>query len=355
MRTVRIKTSRIEECVAVCRRNVFEKELAPRREMLLSCGGLIFTDETVYSLYGDKIQKYLNGVPVHVMPAGEENKSEQTLFSLLSAMAAADLRRGSVLVALGGGVVGDVGGLAASLYMRGIDCIQVPTTLLAQADSSIGGKTAIDFLGVKNLIGSFKAPALIFADPSFLDTLPFREFRSGLGEIIKHGALCPPIFEKLWENRENLFDLKFLGGIVPENIAFKASVVRQDAHERDLRKSLNLGHTTAHALELSGIGLSHGECVLWGILLEERIAARRMHVEADFLARLEFLCRKALENIPPLKLSEETARLALYDKKNNSQSKVVLTVCSRLGAFELLELPYAEYERALKETWRELC
>src|SRR5699024_10094782 len=132
--------------------------------------------------------------------------------------------RNACLVCLGGGVVGDIGGLAASLYMRGIACIQVPTTLLSQVDSSVGGKTAVDFMGVKNLVGAFFQPKQVFADPAFFATLPPREIRCGLGEIVKHGALDGDIYDTLQANRDRLFDLTFLAEIVPTNIAFKARV-----------------------------------------------------------------------------------------------------------------------------------
>ncbi len=318
------------------------------REDLLRGGGLLFTDSNVFALYRTQIEKYLGGVPVYVMQAGEAHKNEQTLFALLRAMSENGLRRNSTLIALGGGVVGDIGGLAASLYMRGISCVQVPTTLLAQTDSSVGGKTAIDFCGVKNLVGAFKQPERVLADPVFFETLPKREIRCGLGEIVKHGALCSAIFEKLWENRDRLFDLGFLGEIVPMNIAFKASIVRQDPYERSLRASLNLGHTTAHAIELSS-SLSHGECVLLGLILEGKIAERRLGRDGEYGKLLDELCLRALGSMPKFELSEETALCALHDKKNRAEGKVRLTLSRSLGTFEFLELPFGEYVKELKE------
>lgn len=338
----------------VCRKNVLSSVLAPMRERLLGGGGLLFTDSNVCSLYGKELERTLGGVPVFVMPAGEKYKNEETLFSLLRKMAEAGLRRNSALVAFGGGVVGDLGGLAASLYMRGISCVQVPTTLLAQVDSSVGGKTAVDLCGVKNLIGTFRQPELVLADPVFFKTLPPRELRCGLGEIVKHGALSPALFEKLFENRSNLFDLSFLAEIVPENIAFKASVVRQDPRERDVRRSLNLGHTTAHAFEL-GSSLSHGECVLLGLLFEGRIAARLCGGDGGFLARLESLVRAVLGELPPLPDLEGARSAALLDKKNRSAGKTVLTVPCAAGEYQILELPIDVYVQLLKEIAEELC
>lgn len=311
--------------------------------------GLIFTDENVDRIYGEEIKEFLNGVPVHVMRAGEENKNERTLFALLRAMSEAGLRRDSTLIALGGGVVGDIGGLAASFYMRGIAYIQVPTTLLSQVDSSIGGKTAIDFGGSKNLIGAFYPPATTYFDPVFFESLPLREIKSGLGEIIKHGALHASIFEKLQKNRDRLFDLRFLAELVPENVAFKSSVVRQDPREENLRKCLNLGHTTAHALELGNLEFSHGECVLLGLIVESEIAERYFDCDIAFLKDLRELCKKVL-GVQKLILSpEEAAKAALKDKKNGADGKIVLTVPTAPEKYELLKLSHAEYLKALKE------
>ncbi len=349
MKTIRIRDREERESTIVCRKNVFSAVLAPLGAQLPEGGGMLFTDANVYALYRAQIERSLGGVPCFVMPAGEANKNENTLFSLLKEMRKAELRRNSLLIALGGGVVGDLGGLAASLYMRGISCMQVPTTLLAQVDSSVGGKTAVDFCGVKNLIGAFSPAARVEVDPAFLQTLPRRELRCGLGEIVKHGALSAPLFEKLL-SAPDLFDLSFLAQIVPENIAFKASVVRRDPHERDLRKCLNLGHTTAHALELGGCGLSHGECVLWGLILESRLAVRHCGGDKKFAERLSALCFSALEGgtLPPLDV--ENARL---DKKNASSDRVTLAVPVAPERYELLELPFAQYAKELSEVAKE--
>lgn len=353
MKTIRLK-SRTEtgESVIVCRKNIFSHELAPMREEWLE-GGLVFTDENVLRLYGNQLKHYLGGVPVHAMPAGEKNKTEQTLFSLLRTMGEVGLRRNSTLIALGGGVVGDVGGLAASLYMRGIRCIQVPTTLLAQVDSSVGGKTAIDFCGVKNLVGAFHQPARVLADPIFLSTLPPREIRCGLGEIVKHGALCGELFDTLWENRTRLTEISFLADIIPQNIAFKAEIVRKDPREAGLRKCLNLGHTTAHAIELLGGELSHGECVLLGTALEARIARKHFSCDEAYLARLETLCLLALGTFPQID-AKQAARLALLDKKNGKKGEVVLCVPTARGEYAFLSLGEEDYAEALQHAWEEI-
>ena len=352
MKSYMIRTKTAEQSRIVCREGVLRTAL-PRllseyREVFF------FSDRTVWELYGRKIGRAYRESPVHIMPAGEAHKTPETLFKLLAAMAEAQLHRGACLVCLGGGVVGDVGGLAAALYMRGIDCIQIPTTLLAQVDSSVGGKTAVDFAGVKNLIGAFRQPRYVFADPTFFATLPPREVRCGLGEIVKHGALHAPLFDMLWENRGRLTDGDFLAAIVPENIAFKAEVVRQDADEKGLRKCLNLGHTTAHAFELTDGKLSHGEYVLVGMIFEAELAKKFAGGDAAYLDDLEDLCRIALGSVPALPPAREAARLARLDKKNAVSDEVVLTVPVRKGEYTLLSLGFDVYAAELERIQRAL-
>ena len=315
----------------------------------------VFTDSTVFALYEKQIKARFQNAPIYAMPAGEAHKTQDTLFALLNAMQDAGLHRGDTLACVGGGVVGDVGGLAAALYMRGISCIQVPTTLLAQVDSSVGGKTAIDFNGVKNLIGAFRQPKKVIVDGSFLKTLPPREIRCGLGEIVKHAALSGPLFEKLYLRRGELFSLDFLTEIVPENIAIKAEVVKRDAHEGSYRKCLNLGHTTAHAFELADKKLSHGEYVLLGILCEARLALSHANADEEYLEKLSSLAREALGSVPSLVSAEEAAPFARLDKKNATGDMIAVTAPVRKGEFAFLELSYHEYERALKDFRESLC
>ena len=353
MKSYMIRTKTAEQSRIVCREGVLRTAL-PRllseyREVFF------FSDRTVWELYGRKIGRAYRESPVHIMPAGEAYKTPETLLKLLGAMAEAQLHRGACLVALGGGVVGDVGGLAAALYMRGIDCIQIPTTLLAQVDSSVGGKTAVDFAGVKNLIGAFRQPKVVLADPTFFATLPPREVRCGLGEIVKHGALSAPIFETLWENRDRLTDGDFLAAIVPENIAFKAEIVRQDADEKGLRKCLNLGHTTAHAFELSDGKLSHGEYVLAGVIFEAELAKKYAGGDAAYLDDLQTLCRAALGGMPQLPPAREAARLALLDKKNVAKDEIVVTAPVRKGEYALLSLNYETYVAELERIQQSLA
>ncbi len=316
----------------------------------------LFTDLNVYAFYGAKLREKYPNVPTYAMHAGEKFKTKITLLNLLEKMRGAELKRGDTMLCFGGGVVGDVGGLAAALYMRGIDCIHVPTTLLSQVDSSIGGKTAIDFGGIKNLIGVFSQPKKVYVDSDYLKTLPPREIRCGLGEIIKHGALDRELFKILCDHRDRLSDLDFLSGIVPRNIALKADVVERDAHEKGLRKCLNLAHTTAHAFELSDRNLSHGEYVLIGILFEAEIAKRVLKdTDEEYLNELKELARLALGKVPKLIDAREAAQYARLDKKNTEQEKVSLTVPVRQGEYAFLDLPYEQYADFLAEIAETLC
>lgn len=328
---------------------LFCKDAFARLAKFSGGDGLVVTDRNVCRLYQEKFDKFCN-LPIFVMEAGEAHKSEETLFALLRKISEEKLCKNSRLIAVGGGVVGDLAGLAAALYMRGIELILIPTTLLSQADSAVGGKTALDFAGVKNLIGTYKFPAKVFIDSGFLHTLSMRELRCGLGEIVKHGALCPPLFAELSGNAEKLFDLDFLAEIVPANVTFKASVVRRDPRETGLRKCLNLGHTTAHALELShGSSLSHGECVAAGIIYESMIAQKYFDCDGEFLARLRALCLVVLGGLPSCAAEELCG--ALLDKKNTKRGSVVLTVPVAAGKYELLELPYEEYLKEFKAVY----
>lgn len=306
----------------------------------------IVTDSNVQRLYSQLIKETFADSPVFVLPAGERSKNLSKLTEILSAMADAEIKRDCTLIALGGGVVGDIAGLAASLYMRGIKLVQIPTTLLAQVDSSVGGKTAVDFKRIKNLIGSFYQPNEVIVDPMFLRTLPKREIRCGLGEIIKYAALDKNIYKTLLES--DLFNLGFLGSIVPDCIRHKVKVVQAD--ERDLngtRKTLNLGHTTGHALELHYRKKSHGEFVLIGMYYELYIAEKLAIGGGEYYDNLRKLIKKVIK-IPAYSDIEEAAGYAVMDKKNQGSS-ISLIVPKTEGESTEILLDYEKYVKLLKE------
>ncbi len=309
----------------------------------------VVTDSNVYRLYGDFFRHYFSGGEIFVMPAGEEYKNFQTLQAILEKMTAAGMRRTSRLFAVGGGVVGDIGGLAAALYMRGISYVQIPTTLLAQVDSSVGGKTAVDLGGVKNIVGAFYQPCEVLVQPSFLHTLPQREIKCGLGEIVKYAALSGEIFDCL-QAQENWLDSAFLSGLLTACIRYKAGVVERDEKESGERRCLNVGHTTGHAIELSS-GLSHGESVLHGMRLETKMAIAQGVCEEGYGKKILSLIDKglALSPVQSVDFSNigENAKLALADKKNTEDGNVQMAVAKKKGEWTMLSLPFEGYKEGL--------
>jgi len=292
----------------------------------------VLTDTNVYALHKAFFDKYFKNDELFVLPAGEENKNFQSLYEILSAMTSAGLLRNSRLFAVGGGVIGDIGGLSASLYMRGISCVQIPTTLLAQVDSSVGGKTAVDLGGVKNIVGAFYQPCEVLVDPSFLKTLPVREIKCGMGEIVKYALLNGKIFDELERNTDKLADLSFLQTLIVSCIQHKANVVQADEKETGERKSLNVGHTTGHAIELA-YNLSHGESVLYGAYLETQTAIELGVCDKDYGVRLLRILKTAITVAPYEK--QDFSTIANYlikakaDKKNTQKDKIVMAVAKR--------------------------
>ncbi|MCD8294348.1 MAG: 3-dehydroquinate synthase [Clostridia bacterium] len=317
----------------------------------------VVTDRNVMYYYQDLLQKTLGpDVPVYVLPAGESTKCMRYLKKILDAMCEAGLKRNSRVIAFGGGVVGDIAGLAASLYMRGINLTQVPTTLLAQVDSSVGGKTAIDYNDVKNLIGAFYQPDEVIVDPMFLQTLPKREVKCGLGEIVKYAAIDAGIFDALANWPEKIFPLDFLSALTMDCIRHKARVVESD--ERDSggdRKSLNMGHTTGHAFELYFKGMSHGEFVMIGMYFELYIARALSVCTGPYADELERLIMKAERRIPFLDDARAGAAKAKTDKKNDSSGTISVILPVSKGEWTERKIPVEEYldmiDKCAQETW----
>ena len=315
----------------------------------------VVTDSNVYALYPDFFQKYFEKTPIFVLQAGEENKTFVSLGKILSAMTKAGLHRTSRLFAVGGGVIGDIGGFAAATYMRGISCVQIPTTLLAQVDSSVGGKTAVDLDGVKNIVGAFYQPCEVLVDPAFLQTLPPREIKCGLGEIVKYAVLNTGIYDLL-ANAKQLDDQAFLTKLILPSILHKVRVVEADEKETGERKSLNVGHTTGHAIELSS-GLSHGESVLYGTYLETKLAIEKGVCEREYGESLLQIIRRALlvepTSSPDFSNIAKDAEKAKADKKNADDNKIVMAVAKRKGEWTSLALNFEEYSSLLVQAARQ--
>lgn len=306
----------------------------------------IITDGNVDGLYGNLAEKTFGRCEKFVMPAGEKNKNPRVLLKILEKMLGCGMHRNCVVVAFGGGVVGDIAGLAASLYMRGVRLVQIPTTLLAQVDSSVGGKTAVDLGKVKNAIGAFYQPEEVICDPRFLSTLPQKQIRCGFGEIIKYGALNADIFRKLWDNIGRFDSENFREEIIYDCIKHKSEVVQSDERDLDgVRKTLNLGHTTGHALELLYGGRSHGEYVLIGMYYELKIAENLNICGGQYAGNIEKLIFSVLKKIPAFKDIDRAAYLAERDKKNDGEL-ISLIVPEREGVCREVKLEkkvYADY------------
>ncbi|HUI08687.1 MAG TPA: 3-dehydroquinate synthase [Bacteroidota bacterium] len=285
----------------------------------------VVTDDNVLRLYGRAFMARLASCGCDAalleVPAGERSKSSGALARLYARVFRGGIRRDSLVIALGGGVIGDLAGYLSATALRGVRLVQVPTTLLSQVDSSVGGKVGIDHAAGKNLIGAFHQPSAVYIDPEALRTLPAEEFRSGLAEVIKiAAALDAPFFVHLERNAPRLRreNTPLLARVIETAVALKASVVERDERETGLRRVLNLGHTVGHALEASsGYAIRHGEAVAIGMACEARIG-----VELGMLAQAE--CRRlealleatGLPVAPPRKINERAFLSAMsLDKK----------------------------------------
>ncbi len=305
---------------------------------------VVITDDKVGALYGNIAADSLSAVgrPAHVItvPTGEQSKSFARLEAVLDQMLAQGLDRSSLVVALGGGVVGDLGGLAAALFMRGIDFVQVPTTLLAQVDSSVGGKTAIDTPRGKNLIGAFHQPRRVLADIALLTTLPERQLRSGWAEVLKHGLILDaPYFD--WLSGPGAValtgDMTAMAQAVARSVQIKADIVGADEREAGQRALLNLGHTFGHALEAE-LGfdedrLTHGEAVALGCCLAFRYSVRRGLCGADEAVRVAATLRSAglASELGPYGFQpDRLVRWMATDKKNEG-GRLTLILARGIG------------------------
>ena len=291
------------------------------------------------------------------MPDGERHKKLATIEYLAEKLTRLGADRESVIIAFGGGVVGDVAGLLASLYMRGVDVIQVPTTVLAQVDASIGGKTAVNLRAGKNLLGTFYQPRAVLIDPAVLLTLTEREFRSGLYEALKCGVIGhPELFRQFEEMKESILtrDPAALECVIAESVRFKALVVSADEKESGSRQVLNLGHTIGHALEAeTGYrSLLHGEAVAWGMIAAADIAVRTKKTNANTARRI----RDAVLNLGPLpqlavRSRGVVRRLRADKKKRNGVVHFVLP--REIGGVEIVnDVPEAVVSEAVDEIRR---
>ena len=305
----------------------------------------LVTDSNVDRLYGDAVVRQIEdtGLQVEriVFPAGEKSKTLETYAELVRGFAALGLTRTDFAIALGGGVVGDLTGFAAATYMRGIGFVQVPTTLLAMVDSSIGGKTGVDIPEGKNLVGAFHLPKQIIRNVGFLETLPEREMKNGLAEMIKTAVLFDAeMFEKLraLAPLEGLERLEKLEPLVERCARWKQKIVDEDFKEGGKRKLLNLGHTFGHAIEAAcNFQLGHGECVAIGM----RIVGKDV---PEIREILDLYGYPQVSDVfaPPLCLPVAQIREYLTQDKKRSGETITLVVPRKIGECELVETPMSE-------------
>jgi 3-dehydroquinate synthase len=309
--------------------------LLPRRQVAL------VTNTTVEPLYMDRMVTALASAGVAVVriviPDGEEHKDWRSLNAIFDVLLERRCGRDTTLIALGGGVVGDLAGFAAACYQRGVPYIQVPTTLLAQVDSSVGGKTAINHPLGKNMIGAFHQPRMVLADTDTLRTLPKRELRAGLAEVIKHGLIRDAAFFSWLEtNLDRLLACEpdALDHAIVRSIAIKAEIVEKDEREQGMRALLNFGHTFGHAIE-TGFGYGvwlHGEAVAAGMVLAADLSAELGYLPQSDVARIRTLLQRAglpaeVKGIGPARMQA----LMSVDKKAKD-GRVPFVVLERLGA-----------------------
>lgn len=317
----------------------------------------VVTDSNVDKLYGVEVQQLLeqNGCPFvkrFVFPAGEEYKTLEEIEHLYEFLILHQFDRSDVLIALGGGVTGDMTGYAAATYLRGIRFIQVPTTLLSMVDSSIGGKTGVDFKGYKNMVGAFYQPSLVYVNTSVLTTLDKRQRASGMGEILKHGLIRDiDYYEWLQKNKSEILNLE--GKLVKEMIYrsqyIKKEVVEADPKEKGERALLNFGHTIGHAIEKSlNFSLLHGECVALGIVAAGFISMKKGHISKEDLQMIEDVIHSYELPIRFSKLSNEMVLdNCLHDKKKDGKN-IRFILLKQLGcAYITTEVSYEEMNQAI--------
>ena len=316
---------------------------------------LLLSDSNVSPLYAGRVSTALRTarpelhVATHVMPAGESHKTLASFGAVIDALAALGATRDATVYALGGGVVGDLGGFAAACWMRGVDCVQLPTTLLAMVDSSVGGKTAVDIPQGKNLVGAFHPPRAVFADTAALRTLPPRELRAGLAEVVKYGAIRDPLFfDWLEAERAALLagDDHALAEAIARSCGHKAAIVERDPLEKGERALLNLGHTFGHAIEAEqgyaggdgGTGaLNHGEAVAVGMVLAARLSARLgMAPDADSDRLRSLLEACGLPTTLPAGLAPEALLGRMRLDKKNVSGRLRLVLWRGIGRAEVV-------------------
>ena len=313
------------------------------RKVLAPCRAAVITDSTVAPLYLKTVTDSLTSagfaVCFHIFPAGEGSKNFTTLAAILEFLAEQHLTRTDCVVALGGGVTGDMAGFAAACYLRGVRCVQLPTTLLSAVDSSVGGKTAIDLAAGKNLAGAFLQPTAVLCDTDCLRSLPSDVFADGTAEAIKTGVLDDESLFALFE--DNTFTAA-PEEVIARCVRYKAGVVERDEKEQNERRLLNLGHTVGHAIEkCSGYAIPHGHAVAAGLSIIARSAEALGWTEEPIAARIAACLKKNHLPTGTEFSAKALAEAALADKKR-AGGNITLVIPKKIGVCELKKVPVSE-------------
>ncbi|HOK81657.1 MAG: 3-dehydroquinate synthase [Clostridiales bacterium] len=320
------------------------------RQVKPACKAAIITDDKVANLYLATVRQSLEkegfSVCVYIFPNGERSKTAATYLDIIEFLSKNNLKRGDLLVALGGGVTGDIAGFAAGTYLRGIDYVQIPTTLLAAVDSSVGGKTGINLSSGKNLLGMFNQPIAVLFDPDTLATLPEEERLAGLGECVKYAVLEDG---ELWDIMSLTPDKASIARLVELCVSCKKRIVEEDERETGgARKLLNLGHTFGHAIEkLSGYTVPHGIAVAKGLAIIADACAARGILDTSERDRIIALLKKYGFDLSVRYTAEEMAKAAVWDKKAD-KTDVDLVIINGIGRCSLLKVPVNKLAEFIK-------
>lgn len=347
MKTVKVNASKNYDVIIGERvRSLLPEKI---RELFKNAKVMIVTDSKVASLHLEKIRLLLDENKIEndsfIFPEGEKSKSPETLFELLELLAEKRFTKSDILLALGGGVTGDLTGLAAAMFLRGVHIIQMPTTLLSAVDSSVGGKTAVNLKAGKNLAGVFNQPELVLCDTSLLETLEEETFADGMAEVIKYGVLADEaLFDKVKDGNVK----KSLEEIIARCVEIKRDIVGEDEFDKGKRQLLNFGHTLGHAIEAeSNFEISHGTAVAMGMVLAAEISYKNKLTEVNLTEEIKEACEK---NLLSTACPYELKRLASFagsDKKISGKT-ISFIVPERMGKCVGVKMGLSEFSRMLE-------
>ena len=340
MYELKVRASKTYDITIAENLSLFTERVLP---LITGASVAIITDDKVSALYGGALDGFFTAKRVIkiVIRHGEKNKNAANYLKIINALAENGFTREDTVIALGGGVVGDIAGFAASTYMRGITLIQVPTTLLAAVDSSVGGKTAIDLNAGKNLCGTFYQPSAVYINTGFLKTLPVKEIKNGLGEVIKYAFLSDTV---------KIEDIRNINAaLIYKCLKIKRDIVEKDEKESGCRALLNFGHTVGHAIEkLSNYKLSHGACVAKGMVYAVEISRRIYGLSDKTVSNMYALLTSGKHDLSCPYSAESIARQITADKKRYGDG-VNFVAVKDLGKAEIVKIKISDIEKMMKD------